>query len=347
MIHDLATPFQFDALELSSPLNKGGSYFIKLSLRDNPIYIQSPKCFLKSGMVKSGKKMFCDIVFSHENERLIGWLEGLEETCKSRIFQNRAKWFENDLDEHDIENYLTSPYKIIKSGKQYVMRVNVPMIMDKCELKVYDENELEVPTDDLKENTNVVTILEFKGIRCSVRSFQFEIELKQMLVVAPVKLFEKCMIHVDKPPVTSTSAVTHASTVTHAPVVEHTSAVVEDIVEHTSSVIAEKCDMEGDTMNDGEPILLDNSYELVEVDDFDLDGVEHVETVQLRKRDDVYYKMYKDAKRKAKEAKILALSNYLEAKRIKSTYLLNDEISDDENDDGELEEEMKQLSAQL
>ncbi len=59
--------------------------------------------------------------------------------------------------------------------------------------------------------------------------------------------------------------------------------------------------------------------------------------VQLKKRDDVYYKMYKEAKQKAREAKMIALSNYLEAKRIKMTYLLNDEVSD-ESDLEDLEE---------
>ena len=42
--------------------------------------------------------------------------------------------------------------------------------------------------------------------------------------------------------------------------------------------------------------------------------------------------MYKDAKKKAREAKLLALSNYLEAKRIKDTYMLEDN-SDDENEE--------------
>lgn len=349
MIHDLATPYSFDAVDLSSPFNKNGSYFIKLGLHNNPIYIQSPKCFVKSGMMKSGKKMFCDLVFSHENENLISWLEGLEETCKKRIFQNRTKWFENDLEEHEIENYLTSPYKIIKSGKQYVMRVNVPMLIDKCELKIYDEQEMEIPAEELKENTDVVTILEFKGIRCSVRSFQFEIELKQMLVVAPVKLFEKCVIHVDRGV---------PSAVVSAPVVAPPAvAPVPQIVEHrpvsplrvvappeTELVDAPTTPVVMTDLVSSPPAKTD---EMVELDDFEIDLDDAVETLQLRKRDDVYYKMYKEAKRKAKEAKILALSNYLEAKRIKSTYLLNDEISDDENDDGELEEEMKQLSAQL
>jgi hypothetical protein len=44
--------------------------------------------------------------------------------------------------------------------------------------------------------------------------------------------------------------------------------------------------------------------------------------------------MYKDAKKKAKMARDIALTSYLEAKRIKNTYLLEQEMnSDDEEDD--------------
>jgi hypothetical protein len=48
--------------------------------------------------------------------------------------------------------------------------------------------------------------------------------------------------------------------------------------------------------------------------------------------------MYREARRKAKIARDLALSAYLEAKRIKNTYMLND-IEDSDESDLEMEEE--------
>jgi hypothetical protein len=66
------------------------------------------------------------------------------------------------------------------------------------------------------------------------------------------------------------------------------------------------------------------------------------ETVSLKKRNDVYYEMYKEARQKAKVARDLALSAYLEAKRIKNTYMLDDIIDssdDDDSEDGDDEDE--------
>ena len=57
------------------------------------------------------------------------------------------------------------------------------------------------------------------------------------------------------------------------------------------------------------------------------------DTVTLKKPNEVYMEIYKEAKKKAKEAKNQAIQAYLEAKRIKSLYLLDEiESSDDELD---------------
>ena len=53
--------------------------------------------------------------------------------------------------------------------------------------------------------------------------------------------------------------------------------------------------------------------------------------IALKKPDEVYMAMYKEAKRKAKEAKRAAIQAYVEAKRIKNKYMLDEvESSDDE-----------------
>jgi hypothetical protein len=61
----------------------------------------------------------------------------------------------------------------------------------------------------------------------------------------------------------------------------------------------------------------------------------------IKKRDNIYYEMYREAKKKAKAARDLALSAYLEAKRIKNTYLLEDmeDDDDDEEDDYEYDDD--------
>jgi hypothetical protein len=69
-----------------------------------------------------------------------------------------------------------------------------------------------------------------------------------------------------------------------------------------------------------------------------LDLDETADTVALKERKELYYQMYEEARQKAKVARDLALSAYLEVKRIKNTYMLDD-IADSDESDLELDKE--------
>jgi hypothetical protein len=345
-IHSIKEPFDLAHLRMSNPINKNGSHFIKTLAAEDPLYFLAPKCFVKQGFVSHGKKIFCDFVFSNEDSEFLTWLENLEETVRSTIYTNREKWFETPLDEHDIESSMSSAYKFYKSGKFFIIRANVPTALGKINIKIYDENEEETESEHIKENTNVLAVFEFQGIKCGVRSFQFEIELKQLLVVQPEKLFDSCIIRKSTNPTpdviqprplipTAPEPILHDSSSSSAnanglPAVESilpTDGPSETIV----NVSEDLAPPEPNSITDGpsNPSVV----EILEVD-FPLEesadaGSE--EPIKLKDRSDVYYKLYKEAREKARAAKRESLANYLEAKRIKTTYLLKD-VSDSDSD---------------
>jgi hypothetical protein len=195
MIHDELDKFDFDKLTLVKPTSvTGGNYFIRFLVGGDPLYIQPPKCTTKQGIVKSnGKRFYTDLMFTNENEELIRWMENLESQCQKRIFEHRADWFDGDMELHDVESYFTSPLKLFKSGKFYLARINISTVLGKPTLKIYNEDEEEQSFDSITDKMTVLTILEIQGIKCSARSFQIEIELKQMMVLKPVNLFDKCV----------------------------------------------------------------------------------------------------------------------------------------------------------
>jgi hypothetical protein len=199
-IYNANDTFKFEKLLLTKPtIISGGNYFIKLLVNDNPLYIQPPKCKLKQGISKAGKRMFADLMFTNENDQFIRWMENLENHCQKNIFNNREQWFDGELEMADIENYFTPPLKVYKSGKFYIIRTNITTMLGKSVFKIYDENEKEVDMDNINENMNIMTILEIQGIKCSARSFQIEIELKQMLVMNPINIFDKCLLRTKHP----------------------------------------------------------------------------------------------------------------------------------------------------
>jgi hypothetical protein len=352
-IYDTNDSFDFEKLVLTKPtLISGGNYFIRCLVNNSPLYIQPPKCKTKQGFTKVGKRFSCDLMFTNENENFIRWMENLENFCQQFIYKNRENWFDGNMELHDIENYFTSPLKIFKSGKYYIVRVNanVNAISNKPSLKIYDENENEIDIESITENTNVLTIVEIQGIKCSSRSFQIEIDLKQMMTLQQNNIFEKCIIKTKSSEAlelaesaepaenvfleeekTEEMTISEPENITIDSPIE----VVTNIVTEETETVKEDDDNTGYLPETIEPQEL-NNYDGMEEIDFPLEELNQEETFQLKKRNDVYYEMYREARRKAKIARDLALSSYLEAKRIKNTYMLDDI---DDSDDSDLEME--------
>ena len=116
----------------------------------------------------------------------------------------------------------------------------------------------------------------------------------------------------------------------------------DDIVEIESVDDSVEIDLEK-TDDIGEPEIIlsneqpendENKDELQEIE-INLDELP-TENINIKKRNDVYYEMYCEARKKAKIARDLALSSYLEAKNIKNTYML-DEIEDSSDEEPENE----------
>ena len=327
-IYSIDSPFDLANLSLGNPVTKPGGYFMKfVAEKGAPLYFQSPECTVKQGAIKSGKKMFFDLVFSNEKDDVfLSWLESLEENTRRVLYNNREKWFETPLDEHDIESSMMSPYKSYKTGKQFIVRSGVPMTMDHCDLKIYDESEKETDLSSMVDGTKCLVIFEFRGIRCSVRSFQFEIELKQMLVVKPTNPFDRCIVRTsatdnDKKLENEKKSVPVAPSV--IPSIEQVEPVEEEEDEDVNPPNlgkSEDTDMEELDLGN----LTEEVLEIIPEDSSD--------NIHLKPKNDIYYKLYREARAKAKEAKMVALQNYLEAKRIKNTYFLEEMSESDEDE---------------
>lgn len=351
--------FDFSKLACISPTSlSGGNYFIRLlTAAQQPLYIQSPKCVTKSGIIKSGKKMLCDLVFRHEDEAFLEFLESLESFCHQQIFEHREKWFESDLTLVDIENCFVSPTKSFKSGKLHILRANVPIRLGKCNLKIFDEQEQDVPLDDIKEDTSVISILEIQGIRCSARSFQLEFEIKQLMTLQPMAdLFETCMLSKKTPTVSKQAPLPVDEGVVAT---EEDGPVDEDLVADTTTTDTDEPVEESTTDNldvvlgdevpaseeqEEEEIDLNMDPSLKPLEDSDLCEVdlqipEEQEELKLKNPNEVYYEMYKEAKKKARIARDLAITSYLSVKQIKHNYLPDEDLSDEE----EMMEEEKEL----
>jgi hypothetical protein len=92
-------------------------------------------------------------------------------------------------------------------------------------------------------------------------------------------------------------------------------------------------DIEFEDLSDN---IEENDDLLREITDLNLDKNE--ESLTLKKPNEVYFELYKEARNKAKQAKKNAILAYLEAKNIKKTYMIENINDSDSDFDAEIDE---------
>jgi hypothetical protein len=352
-------------------------------------------------------------MFDKNSESLINWFEKLENTCQKLIFDRRDTWFENNLEENDIENAFNSTIRIYKSGRYYLLRTNVKNNHNNIPaIKIYNEQEHSMTMDEVNSETNIISILEIQGIKFTSRNFQIEIELKQVMVLNNDPIFDNCLIKSDKKNntqildknlektdsiegttleinnniddvtikhdltdknledqtisgnileelepfdividtenTTAENTTTENTTVENT-TVENTTTENNDIHLDNAEIIDIETKLDNFNENDNnislelefdnlEEDIEENMDNLKEVNKFELSLENNLETIQLKKPNQVYFELYKEARNKAKQAKKNAILAYLEAKNIKKTYMLENLNDSDSDFDAEIDE---------
>jgi hypothetical protein len=232
--------------------------------------------------------------------------------------------------------------------------------------------------DYLKGGSSILGILEIQGLKYSSKCLQLEMEMKQVLCLPSLALFDKCLlrgggVNVKDNSVVSGNAKPNLEPEKEAAMFVETEPMV--VAMKKPMVVAmtakKEVDREVDKEVDKESEKdLEDSEKLPEVldvsePDFGEMAIESVEepltesaeetpseepqdfqtvdlcldtmslepmtNMQLKNGKEIYYKMYREARQKAKLARDLAISSYLESKHIKNIYVLED-LSDDEEE---------------
>lgn len=347
MIYLPNSNFNFSSLHFISPSSTTNGNIIKFRINDEPLYVQLPKCITRQSFQKVGKKLTCDLLFTIENEQFIQWLEKLELLCVSEIFNNKDKWFKTDLSEEDIENSFTNSLKLYKSGKFYGLKTIVPTHLGNCCINIYNEKEKLLNPDVIQENTNVISIVEIVGIKCTARNFSIEFEIKQIMYIEPVVMFEKCVLKTN-------STVEKLNCENNEDLQKQNNDFQEqsqtNVQANNVNTNADQGLKQNNVNSHFELEDVSNSL-IIESDENDLPHLSNVnnkkeiseveinvdslqeDEVKLNPRNDIYYNLYREAKKRAKDARDLAISSYLEAKNIRNTYLLNQLNESDEEEE--------------
>ena len=357
---------------------QGGAYFTKIEYNKKPLYIQTTKGQTRQGFVKTGKKYYCDLMFDKNSETLLNWFENLEERCQHLLYERRYDWFQNNLEKNDIETAFNSAIRIYKSGKYYLIRTNIKSTRtDEPAVKIYNENEVILDMSHITSETNIISILEIQGIKFTSRNFQIEIELKQAMILNNEPIFNSCLIKTTRPKVfneikdepkplerndnlgllekdvviTGLDRINGLDTNELDTNLEIPLEKDPNEIENISLEVNVNEIKKPNTLDEDINIDLDIDLDIEDLDEMNNDDPDELkevtintdlentlESIQLKKPNQVYFELYVEARKKAKEAKKNAILAYLEVKNIKKTYMIDNTIDSDSDFDAEIDE---------
>lgn len=398
--------FPFDGLSLANPQGlQGGAYISKLKLLGNQITLQTPMCSTKNGIIKTDKKIYCDLVFDMDNENVQEFFTTLEDKIKHLIYDKKDVWFHTDMDMDTIDYHWQTILRRYK-GSKLLLRCNIKKpnrskVSMNPTIQIYDEDETLLGLDSITNDKLLIGLLCLDGLKFTSQSFSLDFSLEQAMLLKKRENQRKCLIqidtkvkdvftgdvspplscssstHSDKEPEESTPVIINTSEVNTVQSPEEQNILTHDITldkslisdkdHHTSSDVITK-ETQLDSLSDSETNQLDlsgdiplanlveppidkkqeSTIEKLDDDENNLaetnslvksDGLNEVvlsvenesDPLKLKKPNEVYMEIYKEVRRKAIVARKKAVEAYLEVKRIKSLYMLNDiEDSDDD-----------------
>ena len=355
--------FPFDELSLANPNGvQGGAYLAKLKLASNKFLIQTPYSTTKKGVIKTDKKMYCDLMFDNDDEKIQDFIATLEDTVKNLIYAKKDVWFHTEMDMDTIDYHWQSSLRgyqgdkvllrcFIKKPKN-IINQNTPTI------QIYDEDENKLDLDSINKDSTVISVISIDGLKFTPQSFSLGFSLEQIMVLKDDHKNNKCLIKINDIPSTinqpdDVTEITTQSTQKQQISPDSVSDVAPDSVSdvapdnveelHPKSInsinnptsltlkdLAISNDTNQDKLKENEQSLEDNSI----LHEADIKIPENNKTsVSLKKPNEVYLEIYSEVKRRAKEAKLRALAAELEVKRVKALYMLDD-IDSSSSDDG-------------
>ena len=327
--------FDFKRITLANPEPlQNSNYFTRITLENNkPLCIQMPKCTTKQGIVDVKGIKYCDLMYERsEHEDLKNWIEQLEYACQDKLNEKKELWFQTELSRDDIESMMSPLMRVYQSGKYILIRnsLNTQKTNGLDKSIAYNEQEANIDLDKLVSTDSIVPLIIISGIKFSSRSFEIEIKLSQMMIFDKTIEYP-CLIKnvgkevVDKTPIVSIKEAPIA--IKEAPI-----AIKEAPIVYVKQL--KEAQFKETPIQQAKTTLSDDPLSLEEIS---LNYENVSETIILKKPNEVYYEIYKVARTKAKHLRQVAMEAYLEAKEIKTKYMLTD--LDDSSSEEEEEEE--------
>ena len=275
-----------------------------------------------------------------------------------------------------IRSYKSGSYHLIKTTTES------PRLGSLNSLSIYDQQERQIKVEDVPAGSSMICVLQIHGVKFTQKNFQIFIQLKQVMILndnlfdvcqikpnIPVKTSRKISLKANENDLESDNS---DEDIENEYIQDDSKTEVNEVdidneqKMEESNELSQHLEKDEDNQKNLEKELdiveeIEEKKDVGNIEEMEVDDLENnlekeikleevnltcdtenLETITLKKPDEVYLEIYNDARQKAKRAKKEALLSYLELHKIQSEYSLDGlDASDDEIDKAIKKETLK------
>jgi hypothetical protein len=157
--------FDFETLEFLKPeKSKSGSFVANAKYNGNNLYIQTPRLNCAT-LIQSENRCAMDLVFDKTHGKFYDFITTIDDYSIIQIQKNSKSWFNREFPLDIVEEYYKTPVKIGRKNKPPSLKLKVPVSKGQPNIIIYDSKNNEMDFNKIKENTKVLSVLKFVGLK--------------------------------------------------------------------------------------------------------------------------------------------------------------------------------------
>ena len=143
---------------------KGGSYISIPKYNSNPIYIQTPR-LVNKGLTKNEQKCTLELELDNTHLNFYEFITNIDDFNIVNIQKNSLEWFKQEFPLDVVEEFYKSPVKMARSKKAPSLKVKMPLSKGNIDCNIYNNQNQLINYSQIKDNSKVLTVLHFYGLR--------------------------------------------------------------------------------------------------------------------------------------------------------------------------------------
>jgi hypothetical protein len=192
----------FSNITIEKPEKVGKFFYSKITYDEEPLYIQTHKLNnLKSMESFDSKDPYIEL---EATDSMYDIMSQLDQTILESTNENWETWMNKKIP-LDVFKAMYQPITTPpKAGDYPQLKLKLPVNRSKLLTKVFDENKVDQPIEQLLDGYSVICIYNIKGIKYNEKTFRCDAYVTQIkLFKHPVKSHEipkECLIDSDDEP---------------------------------------------------------------------------------------------------------------------------------------------------